>query len=122
MAVFEAYIADLPAEHQGRVSEVLNWIATTYPQLEQEIKWKQPMFIDHGTFIIAFSVAKHHLAVAPEGESIIHFASDIAAANYQPGKKFMRIKWEQAVDYDLLKRIIEFNMLEKAACQTFWRS
>ncbi|EUJ38384.1 hypothetical protein BCAMP_08961 [Brochothrix campestris FSL F6-1037] len=67
MAVFEAYIADLPAEHQGRVSEVLNWIATTYPQLEQEIKWKQPMFIDHGTFIIAFSVAKHHLAVAPKG-------------------------------------------------------
>lgn len=122
MAVFEEFVAALPVENQERVSEVLNWVATTYPQLSQAIKWKQPMFIDHGTFIIAFSVAKHHLAVAPEGESIIHFETDIAAANYNPGKKFLRIKWEQPVDYDLLKRIIDFNILEKADCQTFWRS
>ena len=31
------------------------------------------MFTDHGTFIIGFSIAKHHLAVAPERVVIQHF-------------------------------------------------
>jgi uncharacterized protein YdhG (YjbR/CyaY superfamily) len=34
--------------------------------LKEEIKWNQPMFSDHGTFIIGFSIAKEHIAVAPE--------------------------------------------------------
>lgn len=33
-------------------------ITETYPQLDTTVKWNQPMFTDHGTFIIAFSFAK----------------------------------------------------------------
>ncbi|MCQ4950818.1 hypothetical protein NE646_14380, partial [Bittarella massiliensis] len=41
-----------------------------FPDLTPKIAWNQPMFTDHGTFIIGFSAAKAHLAVAPERAGI----------------------------------------------------
>ena len=79
-ADFLNQIAD-PAQ-RARTQEVLSWTARTYPQLERKIAWKQPMFTDHGTFIIGFSVAKHHLAVAPERAGIVHFSGQIMQAGY----------------------------------------
>ena len=73
------------------------------------------MFTDHGTFIIGFSVAKKHLAVAPERAGIERFLDDILQAGYT------RIGWAQPVDFPLLERMIRFNLEEKANCQTFWR-
>ena len=119
---FEEYLGKIEDEaHQERVRTVLNWVQETFPQLEQRYAWNQPMFTDHGTFIIGFSVAKPHMAFAPEGPVMEAFADQIAAAHYNPGKKFGRIKWTQDVDYDLLKQIIAFNIADKADCTTFWR-
>jgi len=122
IAEFEEYLGKIEDEaHQERVRTVLNWVQETFPQLEQRYAWNQPMFTDHGTFIIGFSVAKPHMAFAPEGPVMDEFAAQIAAAHYNPGKKFGRIKWTQDVDYDLLKQIIAFNIADKADCTTFWR-
>ncbi|WP_367296505.1 iron chaperone [Levilactobacillus yonginensis] len=122
IAEFEEYLGKIEDEaHQERVRTVLNWVQETFPQLEQRYAWNQPMFTDHGTFIIGFSVAKPHMAFAPEGPVMEKFADQIAAAHYNPGKKFGRIKWTQDVDYDLLKRIIAFNIADKVDCTTFWR-
>lgn len=122
IAEFEEYLGKIEDEaHQERVRTVLNWVQETFPQLEQRYAWNQPMFTDHGTFIIGFSVAKPHMAFAPEGPVMEKFADQIAAAHYNPGRKFGRIKWTQDVDYDLLKRIIAFNIADKVDCTTFWR-
>lgn len=119
---FEEFVDKIDnPEHQTRVRHVLEWVQSEFPQLEQRYAWNQPMFTDHGTFIIGFSVAKPHLAFAPEGPVMAHFATEIAADNYNPGKKFGRIKWTQDVDYDLLHQIIAFNIADKADCTTFWR-
>lgn len=108
-------------EHRARMEEIFAWIQREFPQLERKIAWNQPMFTDHGTFIIGFSPAKEHLSVAPEGAGIKRFADEIKQSGYSAGKKFFRIPWKSAVDYDLLKRIIELNRLEKADVKTFWR-
>lgn len=79
------------------------------------------MFTDHGTFIIGFSVAKHHLAVAPERAGIVRFSDEIVRAGYEHSKKLLRIRWGQPVDYALLERIIAFNIADKADCTSFWR-
>lgn len=119
---FEEFVDKIEnPDHQARVRHVLEWVQSEFPQLEQRYAWNQPMFTDHGTFIIGFSVAKPHLAFAPEGPVMAHFATEIAADNYNPGKKFGRIKWTQNVDYDLLHQIIAFNIADKADCTTFWR-
>ena len=77
------------------------------------------MFTDHDTFIIGFSVAKLHLAVAPEREGINHFSDEIVQVGYDHTKQLMRIQWNSPVDFSLLEKMIEFNIFEKADCSNF---
>lgn len=122
MKAFADYLAQIDnPQHRERTEEVLKWVAEKYPNMEQKIAWNQPMFTDHGTFIIGFSIAKQHLAVAPEKAGIDHFSDDIVQAGYDHTKQLVRIKWDGPVDYSLLERMIEFNIMEKADCTTFWR-
>lgn len=122
MKAFADYLAQIDnTQHRERTEEVLNWVTEKYPNLETKIAWNQPMFTDHGTFIIGFSIAKQHLAVAPEKAGIDHFSDDIVQAGYDHTKQLVRIKWDGPVDYSLLERMIEFNIMEKADCTTFWR-
>lgn len=122
MASIKEYLAGMDnPEHRQRLEEILDWVATEFPELELQIKWNQPMFTDHGTFIIAFSKAKKHLSVAPEKAGMRQFADEIAESNYNPASEIFRIKWDQPVNYKLLKEIIEFNIKDKGDCQTFWR-
>ena len=122
MENFENYLASIEKEaHRSRMREILTWVQDTFPMLTPKIAWNQPMFTDHGTFIIGFSVAKKHLAVAPERAGIERFSDDILQAGYTHSKEIIRIGWAQPVDFPLLERMIRFNLEEKANCQTFWR-
>jgi uncharacterized protein len=118
-ADFLAKIAD--PQHRVRTEDVLSWIGERFPSLAPRLAWNQPMFTDHGTFIIGVSTAKHHLAVAPEKAAIAHFARQLDAAGIAHTALLMRLPWERPVDYDLLAAMIEFNMADKADCATFWR-
>lgn len=70
MDTFTDYLASIA--DQGRrdiLAGVFNRISEKFPDLEAKIAWNQPMFTDHGTFIIGFSAAKHHFAISPEKAS-----------------------------------------------------
>lgn len=79
------------------------------------------MFTDHGTFIIGFSRAKHHLSFGPEEVVINMFLDDIKKSGYGYTKGLVKIKWSEEIDYRLIKRIIDFNITDKAECTTFFR-
>ncbi|WKL01759.1 iron chaperone [Paenibacillus amylolyticus] len=122
METFAEFIARIDnPEHQARTEEVLNWVTEKFPKLKQKIAWNQPMFTDHETFIIGFSVSKQHLAVAPEKAGINRFSEEITQAGYDHTKELVRMKWKQEIDFSLLERMIEFNIADKAECSTFWR-
>ncbi len=108
-------------QHRARTEEVLGWVARRFPNLATKIAWNQPMFTDHGTFIIGFSVSKNHLAVAPEKAGIARFSEEIVQAGYDHTKELVRIRWDGPVDYSLLEKMIEFNIQDKAGYTTFWR-
>lgn len=107
--------------HRERMREIFNWIKDKYPNLKPVIKWNQPMFTDHGTFIIGFSTSKKHAAVAPEQVAIVHAKDDIEKAGYDYTENIIRIPWDRPVPYALLEKLIEFNIRDKADCKTFWR-
>lgn len=120
--VFDNFLAGITdTEHATRTAQVLTWVTDTFPQLTSKIAWNQPMFTDHGTFIIGFSTSKKHLAVAPELAAIKHFSAQITKAGYDHSKQLVRIPWTREVDFALLRQIIEFNIADKATCPTFWR-
>lgn len=122
MEIFAEFLAQIDnPEHMERTEEVLAWVTKKFPNLMPEIKWNQPMFTDHGTYIVGFSVAKQHLAVAPERVGINHFSDEIVKAGHGHTKELVRMKWDRPIDYALLEKMIEFNIWDKADCSTFWR-
>ncbi len=122
MEVFAEYLARIDNPQQkARFEEVFGWISGRFPGLVPKIAWNQPMFTDHGTFIIGFSAARHHMAVAPERAGIDHFSAEIVQAGYEHTKELVRIPWDSPVDFSLLEKMIAFNISDKAECSTFWR-
>ncbi len=122
MEIFAEYLSHIDnPQNKDRMEEVLGWVLERFPDLTPKIAWNQPMFTDHGTFIIAFSVAKKHFAVAPEKAGINRFIEEISEAGYENTKELIRIPWNVPVNYSLLEKIIEFNILDKQECKDFWR-
>ncbi|NLN69692.1 MAG: iron chaperone [Chloroflexi bacterium] len=108
-------------EKRERMEDILNYIKGEFPQLEEVFKWNQPMFTDHGTFIIDFSIAKGHIAVAPEAEVLRLFEHEIEEAGYSHTQELFRIKWTDKVDLDLLYKLITYNIEDKKDTTSFWR-
>jgi uncharacterized protein len=122
METIEEYLVKIDnPDHRSRVREVLDWTEKAFPELEAKIAWNQPVFTHHGTFIIGYSTSKKHLAAAPEQAGIDRFAEKITAAGYDYTKQLVRMPWDKPVDFSLLKEMIQFNIEDKADCETFWR-
>lgn len=99
-------------ENQINMDDLTRWLVKS-----KEIQWDYKNIAKRQGLI----ESKQHMAVAPEGVGIDHFFNEIEQAGYDSTKGLMRIRWEKPVDYPLLDKIIEFNILDKAECTTFWR-
>lgn len=122
LEVVEPFLAKIENDaHRERMEEILHWILETFPNLKLEHKWNQPMFTNEGTFIIAFSVSKNHISVAPEFYTMDKFRNAVEEAGYTHSKMLFRIPFKEEVNYPLLKEIIEFNIEDKQGYETFWR-
>jgi len=120
-SAFEAWLGKIkePANREA-IAAILDWVGTEFPQLGTVVKWNQPMFTDHGTFIIGFSAAKAHWAFHVESASLARFREEVLAAGYDPTDNITRVRWELPVDHALLRRLIEYKIEEKAGVTGFW--
>ena len=119
---FKTYLESQLPEHLEKIKELMDWISTTYPNLEKAIKWNQPMWLDHQTFIIGFSTASKHIAISPEPYVIQLFLKDIEAAGYNATSNLFRITWKDEFNFDLLKKLIDFQIEDKKEFKGFWRT
>lgn len=108
-------------DHQTVMKNIFTWISDNYPELVPVIKWNQPMFTHKGTFIMGFSLSKKHFSMTPETKTIELFEEDITASGYSYTKNIIRIEWNQPINYDLLKKMIDFNIVDKAGYKKFFR-
>ncbi len=121
METFEDYLATVPEEQVPRFQEIFSWVEEQFPTLKRRVAWNQPMYTDHGTFIIGFSSAKKHLSVAPETAGMEKFKEAFETVGYNPSNKIFRIPWNKPIDWDLLHEVIAFNIQDKAGYDKFWR-
>ncbi|MBP3087751.1 iron chaperone [Corynebacterium sp. sy017] len=133
LAEFFAPVLERIADEQQRrlALEVLEWVHNAYPQLDIRIAWNQPIFTHHGTFIIGFSYAKHHMAVSPEQAGIAKFAADFDKAKLSHTTMLVRVPWPSAktitqahcddMAVELIGKMIEFNIKDKEGYSNFWR-
>lgn len=107
-------------DYQIQFKAVVEWLLKTYPQIKSVYKWNKPMFTDHGTYIIGFSVATKHFTVLPEAYVFQKFLPQIEARKLKHGKKTFQVPFDQEIPYELLKEIIQFTINDKRDVQTFW--
>ena len=122
METLEEYINQIEnMEQRQRMREIVAWVSNKYPKLELKIKWDTPMFTDHDTFIIGFSVTKKHINVAPERVVINTFSDEIERAGYTHTKELIQIPWTSQIDFSFLEQLITYNINEKKGLSSFWR-
>jgi hypothetical protein len=74
ISTLDEYLATIPnGDNHARMVDVLDWVSHNFPELELRIAWNQPMSTHHGTYIIGFSAASTHMAMAPERATMIRF-------------------------------------------------
>ena len=122
MAFYSEFLDQLDnQEHRMVLEKVLDWVSETYPQLGGKIAWKQPKFTDHGTFIIGFSVAKNNFAFTPESVTISKFETQIEKTGYTHTPNIVRVPFDAKIDYELIGKMIEFNIEDKKDYSNFFR-
>lgn len=118
---FHPWLSEQPLEDQTKLHELFDWIETSWPQLKPAYKWHQPMYTDHGTFIIGFSSARNHISVAVEKKTLDHFTPEIEQAGLSYGKMLFRMAKNKPFPKDLLRAMIDYNIDDKKNVKTFWR-
>ena len=116
----DEFLATIPDDdNRERMVDVLVWVGLTYPELKLRIAWNQAMFIHHGTYIIGFSAASKHMAVAPERATMIRFEPVTRERGTDFRKLFARQPWSKPFDYELLNAFIQ-HQLNKQDITSFW--
>lgn len=104
-----------------RMIEIISYIEKNFKNLRLEIKWNQPMFILDKTFIIGFSCAKNHISMSPEKETICYFENELKEVGYDYSLCLIKIKNNEEINFDFIKKIIDFNIREKTGFDKFFR-
>lgn len=79
------------------------------------------MFTHHGTYIIRFSAASKHMAMAPERTTMIRSEPVMCERGTDFGKMFTRQPWDKPFDYELLDAFIQHQLEEKGDVTSFRR-
>ena len=118
----DEYLETIPnGDNRARMVDVPVWVGLTYPELELRIAWNQPMFTHHGTYIIGFSAASKHMAIAPERATMIRFEPVMRERGTDFGTMLARQPWNKPFDYELLDAFIQLQLAEKQDITSFWR-
>ena len=116
------YLETIPNDdNRARMVDVLVWVGLTYPELELRIAWNQPIFTHHGTYIIGFSAASKHMAMAPERATMIRFEQVMRERGTDFGKMFACQPRNKPFDYELLDAFVQHQLEEKQDIASFWR-
>ena len=122
ISTLDEYLATSPNDdNRARMVDVLVWVGLTYPELELRIAWNQPMFTHHGTYVIGFSAASKHMAMAPERATMIRFEPVMRERGTDFGTMLARQPWNKPFDYELLDAFIQHQLEEKQEVTSFWR-
>lgn len=122
MNTFEEYLESLKSkEQQDKLLEIINWIDNNYPQLEHRVAWNSPTYTHNKTFIIGLSAASKHISINPEPQAMDVFSEKIKRSGYSQTQSIFRILLVDKIDFALIKEIVDYNILDKKDCATFWR-
>jgi uncharacterized protein YdhG (YjbR/CyaY superfamily) len=111
----DEYIADFPGEVQAILQKIRQTIQKAAPKAEEAISYQIPAFKLNGKVLIYFAAFKNHVSIYPAPRGAAEFKDELAT--YKGGKGTVQFPLDDAVPYDLIRRIVKFKVkqnLEKS--------
>ncbi len=107
----DEYIAGYPADVQAVLNRLRALVHETVPEVSEKISYKMPGFFVDGMGLVWFGAYKHHIGMYPRTEKM----EAALGAELQPhiaSKGSLHFPLNQALPYDLIRRIIEQRLKE----------
>lgn len=101
-------IADV--EHELKFISILKFITRGFPDLKTKISYGMPGFYTEGKQVIWIGAFKNHIGIFPKPEAILYFEDILIENKYKTSKGTIQIKWNQEIDFELISKIINFNI------------
>jgi uncharacterized protein YdhG (YjbR/CyaY superfamily) len=107
----DEYIALFPLEQQTRMQVIRKLIRETAPEANERMAYQMPTFYYYGN-LVHFACFTHHIGFFPGASGVEHFLPELEG--YKTSKGTIQIPHDKDLPLELIKRIVEFRLLENA--------
>jgi uncharacterized protein YdhG (YjbR/CyaY superfamily) len=108
----DEYIAEFPAETQKVLEEVRSIIRAAAPDATETMSYAIPTFDMSGRHLVHFAAFATHLGFYPTAGGIAAFTDELKA--FKSGKGSVQFPLSRPMPADLITRIVEFNVAQRA--------
>ena len=109
LQTIDEYIATFPQNVQDILEELRHTIRDSAPKAEETISYQMPTFKLNGN-LVHFAAYKNHIGFYPTPSAIKEFEKELS--QYELIKGTVKFPINQPIQFDLIKRIVEFRVKE----------
>ena len=108
----DAYIETFPSDIQTTLQRIRSIILEAAPEAEERISYGMPAYKTAGKPLVYFAAFKKHIGLYATPTGHAQFANELAG--YKQGKGSVQFPLDQAFPFDLIKRMVEFRVMENS--------
>jgi uncharacterized protein YdhG (YjbR/CyaY superfamily) len=105
----DEYISLYPPKVQEILQKVRLVIKKAVPDAMEAIKYQLPTFVLNGN-LVHFGAFKNHIGFYPAPSGLSEFKQELSV--YEGGKGSIRFPLDREIPFDLIRRIVEFRVME----------
>lgn len=110
MNEIDAYISNYPANVQEILKQIREIIESTAPTSVECISYGMPAYKTNGKPLVYFAAFKNHIGFYATPSGHTHFSEELS--HYKQGKGSVQFPLDKPIPYDLIKKIVEFRLIE----------
>lgn len=112
MNEIDVYILTFPSEVQDILYKIRNIIRNTAPEAVESLAYGMPAYKTNGKPLVYFAAFKKHIGLYATPSGHKQFAKELSV--FKQGKGSVQFPLDKPVPYELIKRIVEFRILENS--------
>lgn len=109
---FADFYASLSPAQNTHIRTLVEWVHTTYPELEPVIVWNQPMFKLGGKYILGFMPTKNHTNLLTVTDTAITTLTP-QLSSYKHGTRSIQLPFDGELDPHLFEQVIALRRQEE---------
>jgi len=115
ISVIDEYIFKFPEDVQKILRKLRQVIKEAAPEAEEKISYQMPTFYLNGN-LVHFAAYENHIGFYPAPSGIEEFKKELA--KYKGAKGSVRFPLNEALPFELIRKIVEFRVAENKKKQT----